>query len=81
MKIGRRMTKVDRCSRVLTELVVEDVLDGGDGCVVDGEVAPVVLEVEEGVYRVRRSSEMMGACTKGPSVVSYGGCERTEALQ
>jgi hypothetical protein len=61
MKIGWRTTKVDRCSRVLTELVVGDVLDGGDGCDIDGEVAPVVLEVEEGVYRVWRSSEMMGA--------------------
>jgi hypothetical protein len=52
MKIGRRTTKVDRCSRVLTELVVGDVLDGGGGCVVDGEVAPVVPEVYGQAYRV-----------------------------
>jgi hypothetical protein len=41
--------------------VAGDENDGGGGSVVDVEVSPTVLGVEEEVYKVQRSSGTMGA--------------------
>jgi hypothetical protein len=46
-----------------------------------GEVSPVVLGVEEYMYRMRGSSERRCARSTTPGVTSCGRCGRTEDLQ